>query len=568
MNQSRQGEASMACSEGCSLVASLRRTLQWERDEREQMRLNYGQTAAFREQKLAKEIHQSYVAKLAAYEDRLNALQDEHREELKRQQAESAAREKALKNKIIEQASVISLYQDSGPPRNKSEQFSGDTLDAKPHSERARGERTNPMGGGRNIPGKLPTEVKEEKLPERDRVCPDCGRSYAECGSKESHQVDFRVDLRRITTRRETWTPTCSCPNSKIRTAPLPLRAFPGRMLSDDAILEICLLKFEYHMPLNRVLKLFGEAGWTNASASTLFDAQTAFSRYLLLLESAIIRRNLSSDLWQVDESSLPVFLRREGYQSFYWTIWQIRSPDTIVHYLTSTRAAEQIRTYFADKLDSEATLVVDRAKVYPTLPFLLAYCWAHVRRDFIRLGRYTKGNRTFALEWLRMIRTLYRCFKASRREPDNAAWRCKLVQHIQEMQQKFICQLEEKLPEKRRKVLESLLRHWVGLSRFLDDPRIPLDNNDVERIFRAESGFKNSSFGCHSANAAEQVARFFTIFHTLKLNGIPLKPYFRAYLRAIAENNATPPSNADNWMPWSMTEDVRRRIAEAADSS
>jgi hypothetical protein len=51
----------------------------------------------------------------------------------------------------------------------------------------------------------------------------------------------------------------------------------------------------------------------------------------------------------------------------------------------------------------------------------------------------------------------------------------------------------DPKLPTPCRNVLTSLQEHWSGLTRFLDDPRIPLDNNASERRVRGPAlGRKN----------------------------------------------------------------------------
>jgi transposase len=39
----------------------------------------------------------------------------------------------------------------------------------------------------------------------------------------------------------------------------------------------------------------------------------------------------------------------------------------------------------------------------------ILAFCWAHVRRDVIRVGKGWPQSKKWALEWLQRIRVLYR---------------------------------------------------------------------------------------------------------------------------------------------------------------
>jgi transposase len=43
----------------------------------------------------------------------------------------------------------------------------------------------------------------------------------------------------------------------------------------------------------------------------------------------------------------------------------------------------------------------------------------------------------------------------------------------------------DETLHQARRKVLESMEEHWSGLTLFVDDPTVPMDNNEAERRLR-----------------------------------------------------------------------------------
>src|SRR5208283_552970 len=64
---------------------------------------------------------------------------------------------------------------------------------------------------------------------------------------------------------------------------------------------------------------------------------------------------------------------------------------------------------------ESRGVLMVDRYSAYKAMIWVkdgvivLAFCWAHVRRDFIRVGKGWPKLKTWALEWLRRIRVLYR---------------------------------------------------------------------------------------------------------------------------------------------------------------
>ena len=54
----------------------------------------------------------------------------------------------------------------------------------------------------------------------------------------------------------------------------------------------------------------------------------------------------------------------------------------------------------------------------------------------------------------------------------------------------------DPKLPTPCRKVLVSLQEHWDGLTRFVDDLRIPLDNNASERQARGPALGRKNYYG------------------------------------------------------------------------
>ena len=65
-------------------------------------------------------------------------------------------------------------------------------------------------------------------------------------------------------------------------------------------------------------------------------------------------------------------------------------------------------------RAESRGVLVVDRYSAYKAMTWVkdgvivLAFCWSHVRRDFVRVGKGWPELKTWALDWLRRIRVLY----------------------------------------------------------------------------------------------------------------------------------------------------------------
>ena len=80
------------------------------------------------------------------------------------------------------------------------------------------------------------------------------------------------------------------------------------------------------------------------------------------------------------------------------------------------------------------------------------------------------------------------------------------------------------------------MLSLWPGLTCFLADPRIPLDNNAAERALRGVVVGRKNHYGSHSKRGAEVAAILYTLFESAKLAGVdPHRYALEATRRAIA---------------------------------
>ncbi|MCP4900763.1 MAG: transposase [bacterium] len=87
-------------------------------------------------------------------------------------------------------------------------------------------------------------------------------------------------------------------------------------------------------------------------------------------------------------------------------------------------------------------------------------------------------------------------------------------------------------------KALAYMLKLWKGLTRFLDYPRIPLDNNAAERALRGVVVGRKNHYDSKSKRGTEVAAIFYTLFETSKLSGVDPRAYVTlAAKRAISEH-------------------------------
>jgi transposase len=128
-------------------------------------------------------------------------------------------------------------------------------------------------------------------------------------------------------------------------------------------------------------------------------------------------------------------------------------------------------------------------------------------------------------------------------------------------------CELElqnPKLAEPCQKVLQSMTRHWAGLSVFVRHSEVPMDNNTAERDMRGPVVGRKNFFGSGALWSGQLAATLYSLFATLKLHGINARTWMLAYLQACAANGGTAPTDLSSFLPWSMDE-ARLQVMRAS---
>ena len=90
-------------------------------------------------------------------------------------------------------------------------------------------------------------------------------------------------------------------------------------------------------------------------------------------------------------------------------------------------------------------------------------------------------------------------------------------------------------------KAIDYMLGMWKGLVRFLDDPRIPLDNNGTERGLRGVVVGRKNHYGSKSRRGTEVAAIFYSLIESAKLAGVEPKAYLRRAVEAALRGEKAP---------------------------
>src|SRR5580704_9662184 len=206
-------------------------------------------------------------------------------------------------------------------------------------------------------------------------------------------------------------------------------------------------------------------------------------------------------------------------------------------------------------------------------------YCWAHIRRYFVRAGDANPAQLGYwTAAWLERVRDLYAAHAqlmtawaqaaapapreaaaaAARLEEAGAAWD-EAITVIDEARKKQMT--APGLQEPAKKALATLDREWDGLAAHRDYPMIGLDNNPAERALRRPVVTRKNAYGSRNEDAARLSARVWTVTATAEMAGLNVPAYLTAYLDACGRNGGRPPSGPDleRFLPWlAAPEDLR----------
>lgn len=256
------------------------------------------------------------------------------------------------------------------------------------------------------------------------------------------------------------------------------------------------------------------------------------------------------------------MFEQVEGKVGHGWQLWVFRSPSTVVFTLSPSRSAQVPEAHFGG--DAAGILLSDRYCVYKKLArqwegLELAFCWAHVRRDFFTLAKSWPELEGWAMSWVEGIGSLFHLNRRRlqvRTRPESFAVRDRELRGaLAGMARLRDAQLQDPaLHGACRKVLRSLERHWQGLSVFLDHPEVAMDNNACERALRGPVVGRKNYYGSGSRCSARLTAAVFSILQTLQLWRINPQRWLSSYLQCCAESGNRAPPQLAGFLPWEMS--------------
>jgi transposase len=485
----------------------------------------------------------------------------------KSRHSQAVEREEAFKKELQDKRARIKyltrqLYEKKTEQSKKRTESSNEAEGAR---KRKRGQQPNRPTPKRRDQEHLPEEEEIYDLSESEKYCQTCGLPFKEMSETEDSSVLETQEVQgyRRTIRRKKYSSGCSCPGTKgITTALGPAKLIPHSRYGASIWIHILIRKYRFQIPVARILKNLALHGLSIPPGS----AGDGLKRLAPLFEpvyAALEERSEQAAWWQADETRWSVFETTKTKSTFRWYLWVFISDESVVHVIDPTRSAQVIEDHLGCVVDG--ILLVDRYSAYKSYAkkhegIILAFCWAHARRDFREAGLKYAQVREWAGEWEERINALFHLNKVRVQYAEGSSAFCREDARLRET----AAEMKEILGEERKKkrlhhsqmsVLKRLATHWEGLMVFVDHPEIPMDNNGSERTLRNPVVGRKNYYGSGAIWSARFTAVMFSIFETLELWKINQLEWLSDYFRACALAGGKAPADIAAHLPWNIKE-------------
>jgi transposase len=413
--------------------------------------------------------------------------------------------------------------------------------------------------------------------------CPECGKPFERLGDHVAELVDWRVVVRLVAHCRRRYRRACRCPVPATVMTPGPPKAIGKGLVSDGFIAMLLTERYVAGRSLNSLIAGLARQG-AELSPATLTGTCAAAGALLAPLEEAITARSRASWHRHADETTWHVFCPPGGDGPARWWLWVSSAPDTVCFVMDPTRAGSVLARHAGIDEDTgqlsagsggprQLVISSDFYCVYTSAGnqadgLVNLFCWAHVRRHFVRAGDANPSQlKYWTAAWLERIKALYAAHEelmsawagaagqpgqatAARLGQARIAWDAALGAIDAARRQQMAA---PGLAEPAKKALATLDREWDGLAAHRDYPMVSLDNNAAERALRRPVVTRKNAYGSRNGDAARLAARIWTVTATAEMAGLNVPTYLTAYLDACGRNGGKPLTGADleRFLPW-----------------
>ena len=370
------------------------------------------------------------------------------------------------------------------------------------------------------LPASLPRVDRHHEI---EATHCECGQALRRIGEEVSEQLDC-VPAQFFVLRHIRGKYACACCQT-IQAAPMPAQMIDKGIPAPGLLAQVTVAKQDDHLPLYRQSEIYARSG-VHIARSSMAQWHGICGVRLTPLAWALKDFILGHEVVHADETPVSMLAPGKG-KTHRAYVWVYRTTNfvaqrAVFYDFSLTRGGENARRVLQG---FDGTLVSDDFSGYHALQFqgvTAALCMAHARRKLYEAHQFTGSQ--IAGQAVALIAKLYEVERDARAlEPEaRRSWRQQHAKPVAEALHAWLTGQRQKLAkaDATAKAIDYALSNWRGLTRYLDDGHVPIDNNAAENAVRPLAvGRKNWLF-VGSQHAGERAAVVLSLIESAKLNG------------------------------------------------
>lgn len=448
--------------------------------------------------------------------------------------------------------------------------------------------------GRKAIPPQFPRiELAPLDIPEGERICPHDGTPLEVMGAETTERYHF------VPPKLEVWVQkrlkrSCPCCHEGVKIAPLPPHILPKSLATPSLLAHITVAKFVDGLPLTRQSKQFERHQVNLGAGTTGLWMNTIGAQRVPPLINLMHEAILAEPVLHSDETPLQVLKSEKPVASDHYMVVRAAGPPgrriVLFSYEPNRNVAAMKRLLTGSDGPYAGKLVADGLGLYgiveadPAFAFTLCGCLAHARRGFDRALKVSASpsDNTLAQvairDYIGKIYTVEREITKRRevREKSGGTWSLQETRTLRQeraapIMSAFRVWLDThalRVPPSGAlgKAIGYCLNQWTKLTRFLEHPDVPPDNNRVENDIRPFAVGRKAWLFCDTQLGAQASANLYSLAGTCRANGVDPFAYFEYLYERLP--CATTVADLEALLPWNVKALLRAAVKTRADTS
>lgn len=399
---------------------------------------------------------------------------------------------------------------------------------------------------------KLPSErYPDATIIERDielqtaPQCSSCTGQMTDSGMTEVSEYIQVIPKEYVIIRQHRHKYRCTSCHGDVKTAPGLPRIRPGSVYSDEMMIDITLSKYCDLIPVERYRQIAERQGFPGLPANSLIEATHHLADFITPAVERVRQELLKEPVLQADETPHRML---EGSETSSWYLWgfssrkasyfechDTRSGDVAFELLVDSRCEVLVSDVFSGY--GKAVRTTNQKRVSEGQPEIAnAYCNAHARRKFKECAHDFPELSDF---FIGIYADIYKM------EAESKGLSGAQVMEARQKMAPLFTAMKEKAVNKKQEyskksgiytALNYFSENFEGLTHFLRNADVPIDNNAQERALRSPVVGRKTWYGTHSERGAVTAAKHFTLVESCKLVQVNPRVYYKALVKALHE--------------------------------